>query len=69
IIKINIDTQGGNIKFAKESNIDSNELIKIISDNEVYRMKSSYYLNFKIALISPEERFNFIEALLDRLII
>ncbi|MEC9415048.1 MAG: transcription-repair coupling factor [Pseudomonadota bacterium] len=69
IIKINIDAQGGNIKFDKKSNINTNELIKVISDHEIYRMKSSHHLNFKITLTSPEERFDFIEALLDRLII
>ena len=68
IQKVNLDNEGGYIQFSDCSKINPEKLIAIISSKNIYRMRGPQRLSFKTDLISPEERFHFIETLLDGLI-
>jgi transcription-repair coupling factor (superfamily II helicase) len=68
IQKVNLDNEGGYIQFSNCSKINPEKLIAIISSKNIYRMRGPQRLSFKTDLISPEERFHFIETLLDGLI-
>ncbi len=67
IKKINMNASGGYIQFDKSSKIDIENLICMISANDIYQMNGQHRLNFRCELDDYEERFDFIENLLDGL--
>ena len=68
IQKVNLDAEGGYIQFSESSVIKPEKLIEVIIDKNIYRMRGPQRLTFKTELTNPDERFNFIEMLLSRLI-
>ncbi|MFQ3361912.1 MAG: transcription-repair coupling factor (superfamily II helicase) [Woeseiaceae bacterium] len=67
IQKVNLDTEGGYIQFSECSVIKPEKLIEIIIDKNIYRMRGPQRLTFKTNLTTSDERFKFLEMLLDRL--
>ncbi|WP_135007523.1 transcription-repair coupling factor [Pseudomonas syringae] len=68
IRKIDGGPQGGRIEFAAETPVDPLTLIKLIqSQPNRYKFEGATLFKFMVPMERPEERFNTIEALLERL--
>ena len=68
IAKIDAGPQGGRIEFAAHTCVDPLVLIKLIqSQPNRYKFEGATLLKFQIPMERPEERFNTLEALLERL--
>lgn len=68
IAKIDAGPQGGRIEFAAHTCVDPLVLIKLIqSQPNRYKFEGATLLKFQILMERPEERFNTLEALLERL--
>ncbi|UUD64806.1 transcription-repair coupling factor [Pseudomonas seleniipraecipitans] len=69
IKKIDAGPQGGRIEFAAETPVDPLTLIKLIqSAPSRYKFEGATLFRFSIPMERPEERFNTLEALLERLL-
>ncbi|MEO1204292.1 MAG: TRCF domain-containing protein, partial [Pseudomonadota bacterium] len=68
IEKIDASDAGGYLLFADESRVDPLALIQLVQgDSRTYRLKGSHRLTFRTNLDELEQRFRFIETLLERL--
>ena len=68
IRKIDAGPQGGRLEFAADTPVDPLTLIKLIqSQPNRYKFEGATLFKFMVPMERPEERFNTIEALLERL--
>ncbi|MBD9424545.1 transcription-repair coupling factor [Pseudomonas sp. PDM15] len=68
IKKIDAGPQGGRIEFAADTCVDPLVLIKLIqSAPNRYKFEGATLFKFQVPMERPEERFNTLEALLERL--
>ncbi|QKE62851.1 transcription-repair coupling factor [Aquipseudomonas campi] len=68
IKKIDAGPQGGRIEFAATTCVDPLTLIKLIqSQPKRYKFEGATMFKFQVPMERPEERFNTLEALLERL--
>jgi transcription-repair coupling factor (superfamily II helicase) len=68
IKKIDAGPQGGRIEFTADTPVDPLTLIKLIqSQPNRYKFEGATLFKFSVPMERPEERFNTIEALLERL--
>ncbi len=68
ITKIDAGPQGGRIEFAADTSVDPMVLIKLIqSQPNRYKFEGATMFKFQVPMERPEERFNTLEALLERL--
>jgi len=68
ISKIDAGPQGGRIEFAADTKVDPMVLIKLIqSQPKRYKFEGATAFKFQVPMERPEERFNTLEALLERL--
>jgi transcription-repair coupling factor (superfamily II helicase) len=68
IKKIDAGPQGGRIEFAADTCVDPLVLIKLIqSQPNRYKFEGATLFKFQVPMERPEERFNTLEALLERL--
>ena len=68
ITKIDAGPQGGRIEFAADTSVDPMVLIKLIqSQPKRYKFEGATVFKFQVPMERPEERFNTLEALLERL--
>ncbi|MCJ0974313.1 transcription-repair coupling factor [Pseudomonas sp. PS1] len=68
ITKIDAGPQGGRIEFAADTKVDPMVLIKLIqSQPKRYKFEGATVFKFQVPMERPEERFNTLEALLERL--
>ncbi|HSC82842.1 MAG TPA: transcription-repair coupling factor [Pseudomonas sp.] len=68
IKKIDAGPQGGRIEFAADTCVDPMVLIKLIqSQPKRYKFEGATLFKFQVPMERPEERFNTLEALLERL--
>jgi transcription-repair coupling factor (superfamily II helicase) len=69
IQKITVNAQFGRIEFEKEPQIDVNKLIKLIQLHPaIYKLESNQRIRAQMNTIKPEQRAEFIFALLEKLI-
>jgi len=68
ITKIDAGPQGGRIEFSADTSVDPMVLIKLIqSQPNRYKFEGATIFKFQVPMERPEERFNTLEALLERL--
>ncbi len=68
IKKVDAGPQGGRIEFAADTPVDPLTLIKLIQGQpKRYKFEGATLFKFTVPMERPEERFNTIEALFDRL--
>nr|WP_178114067.1 transcription-repair coupling factor [Pseudomonas sp. SST3] len=68
ITKIDAGPQGGRIEFAADTSVDPMTLIKLIqSQPNRYKFEGATVFKFQVPMERAEERFNTLEALLERL--
>ncbi len=68
ITKIDAGPQGGRIEFAADTPVDPMALIKLIqTQSKRYKFEGATVFKFQVPMERPEERFNTLEALLERL--
>ncbi|TXH97242.1 MAG: transcription-repair coupling factor, partial [Pseudomonas sp.] len=68
IKKIDAGPQGGRVEFAADTCVDPLVLIKLIqSQPNRYKFEGATLFRFQVPMERPEERFNTLEALLERL--
>ncbi|MDD0843237.1 transcription-repair coupling factor [Pseudomonas sp. Gutcm_11s] len=68
IKKVDAGPQGGRIEFAADTCVDPLVLIKLIqSQPNRYKFEGATLFKFQVPMERPEERFNTLEALLERL--
>ena len=68
INKIDAGPQGGRVEFAADTCVDPLVLIKLIqSQPNRYKFEGATLFKFQVPMERPEERFNTLEALLERL--
>ncbi|SEH75740.1 transcription-repair coupling factor [Stutzerimonas xanthomarina] len=68
ITKIDAGPQGGRIEFAADTSVDPMVLIKLIqSQPNRYKFEGATMFKFQVPMERAEERFNTLEALLERL--
>ncbi|EIK53874.1 transcription-repair coupling factor [Stutzerimonas stutzeri TS44] len=68
IVKIDAGPQGGRIEFSADTSVDPLVLIKLIqSQPNRYKFEGATMFKFQVPMERPEERFNTLEALLERL--
>lgn len=68
ITKIDAGPQGGRIEFSADTSVDPMVLIKLIqSKPNRYKFEGATLFKFQVPMERPEERFNTLEALLERL--
>jgi len=68
ITKIDAGPQGGRIEFSADTSVDPMVLIKLIqSQPKRYKFEGATLFKFQVPMERPEERFNTLEALLERL--
>ncbi|MFG0380473.1 transcription-repair coupling factor [Pseudomonas sp. zbq_18] len=68
ITKVDAGPQGGRIEFAGDTCVDPLTLIKLIqSAPSRYKFEGATVFKFQVPMERPEERFNTLEALLERL--
>ncbi len=68
ITKIDAGPQGGRIEFSADTSVDPIVLIKLIqSQPNRYKFEGATLFKFQVPMERPEERFNTLEALLERL--
>ncbi|MEO4046380.1 transcription-repair coupling factor [Pseudomonas sp. CAU 1711] len=68
IRKIDAGPQGGRVEFAADTCVDPLVLIKLIqSQPNRYKFEGATLFKFQVPMERPEERFNTLEALLERL--
>ncbi|WP_394561879.1 transcription-repair coupling factor [Aquipseudomonas alcaligenes] len=68
IKKVDAGPQGGRIEFAADTSVDPLVLIKLIqSQPNRYKFEGATLFKFQVPMERPEERFNTLEALLERL--
>ena len=68
IKKIDAGPQGGRIEFADDTCVDPLTLIKLIQGQpKHYKFEGATQFKFSVPMERPEERFNTLEALLERL--
>ncbi|MGP3790691.1 transcription-repair coupling factor [Pseudomonas sp. B392_1p] len=68
IVKIDVGPQGGRIEFAATTCVDPLTLIKLIqSQPKRYKFEGATLFKFQVPMERPEDRFNTLEALLERL--
>lgn len=69
IKKIDAGPQGGRIEFAGDTCVDPLTLIKLIqAQPKRYKFEGATMFKFQVPMERPEERFNTLEALLERLL-
>nr|WP_234461568.1 transcription-repair coupling factor [Stutzerimonas stutzeri] len=69
ITKIDAGPQGGRIEFSADTSVDPMVLIKLIqSQPKRYKFEGATLFKFQVPMERPEERFNTLEALLERLV-
>jgi len=69
IKKVDGGPQGGRIEFAAQTPVDPMTLIKLIqSQPKRYKFEGATMFKFQVPMERPEERFNTVEALFERLI-
>ncbi len=65
IQKIDVDEDGGVVKFIQNPPLDISEIIALIQQNpRTYRLVSASELEFEVELPEAEQRFSFVEKLL-----
>ncbi|MGH8352266.1 MAG: transcription-repair coupling factor, partial [Pseudomonas sp.] len=68
IKKVDAGPQGGRIEFAADTQVDPLVLIKLIQGQpKRYKFEGATQFKFQVPMERPEERFNTLEALLERL--
>ena len=68
ITKVDAGPQGGRIEFAANTCVDPLTLIKLIQSAPTrYKFEGATVFKFQVPMERPEERFNTLEALLERL--
>jgi transcription-repair coupling factor (superfamily II helicase) len=68
IKKIDAGPQGGRIEFANDTCVEPITLIKLIQSQPTrYKFEGATQFKFQIPMERPEERFNILESLLERL--
>ncbi|MBE7374829.1 transcription-repair coupling factor [Pseudomonas lopnurensis] len=68
IVKIDAGPQGGRIEFSADTSVDPMVLIKLIQGQpNRYKFEGATLFKFQVPMERPEERFNTLEALLERL--
>lgn len=68
ITKIDAGPQGGRIEFSADTSVDPMVLLKLIqSQPNRYKFEGATLFKFQVPMERPEERFNTLEALLERL--
>ena len=68
ITKIDAGPQGGRIEFSADTSVDPMVLIKLIQGQpNRYKFEGATLFKFQVPMERPEERFNTLEALLERL--
>ncbi len=68
IKKVDAGPQGGRIEFAADTCVDPLTLIKLIqSQPDRYKFEGATLFKFQVPMERPEERFNILEALFERL--
>jgi transcription-repair coupling factor (superfamily II helicase) len=69
IKKVDGGPQGGRIEFAAQTPVDPMTLIKLIqSQPKRYKFEGATMFKFQVPMERPEERFNTVEALFERLL-
>jgi len=68
IVKVDAGPQGGRVEFAADTCVDPLVLIKLIqSQPNRYKFEGATLFKFQVPMERPEERFNTLEALFERL--
>ncbi|SDH44375.1 transcription-repair coupling factor [Pseudomonas panipatensis] len=68
IVKVDAGPQGGRVEFAADTCVDPLLLIKMIqSQPNRYKFEGATLFKFQVPMERPEERFNTLEALFERL--
>jgi transcription-repair coupling factor (superfamily II helicase) len=68
VVKVDAGPQGGRIEFTHDTKVDPLVLVKMIqSQPNKYRLEGATLFKFQVPMERPEERFNIIEALFERL--
>ncbi|KAF1056478.1 MAG: Transcription-repair-coupling factor [Pseudomonas delhiensis] len=68
IVKVDAGPQGGRVEFAADTSVDPLVLIKMIqSQPNRYKFEGATVFKFQVPMERPEERFNTLEALFERL--
>ncbi len=68
IAKVDAGPQGGRIEFSPETSVDPLVLVKLIqAQPNRYRLEGATLFRFQVPMERPEERFNVLEALMERL--
>ncbi|MFP9022315.1 transcription-repair coupling factor, partial [Pseudomonas aeruginosa] len=68
ILKVDAGPQGGRIEFAADTQVDPLVLIKLIQGQpNRYKFEGATLFRFQVPMERPEERFNTLEALFERL--
>ncbi|MCY1339952.1 Transcription-repair-coupling factor [compost metagenome] len=68
IRKVDSGPQGGRIEFAADTCVDPLVLIKLIQGQpKRYKFEGATLFKFQVPMERPEERFNTLEALFERL--
>ena len=68
VVKVDAGPQGGRIEFTHDTKVDPLVLVKMIqSQPNKYRLEGATIFKFQVPMERPEERFNIIEALFERL--
>ncbi|MDF3931003.1 transcription-repair coupling factor [Pseudomonas citronellolis] len=68
IVKVDAGPQGGRVEFAADTCVDPLVLIKMIqSQPNRYKFEGATLFKFQVPMERPEERFNTLEALFERL--
>ncbi|UVE19218.1 transcription-repair coupling factor [Pseudomonas sp. LS44] len=68
IVKVDAGPQGGRIEFASDTGVDPLTLIKLIqSQPNRYKFEGATLFRIQMPMERPEERFNTLEALFERL--
>ncbi|KAB0785889.1 transcription-repair coupling factor, partial [Pseudomonas aeruginosa] len=68
ILKVDAGPQGGRIEFAADTQVDPLVLIKLIQGQpNRYKFEGATLCRFQVPMERPEERFNTLEALFERL--
>ena len=68
ILKIDLGEQGGSIHFNEDADFDRTVLVRALQEEpHLYKLEAGSKLRINHELINPDERFHFIESLLDKL--
>ncbi len=67
IEKIDASAAGGFLQFGSRASVDPAALVQLVQSSRAYRMQGADRLQFRVEMPDEDERFETVEALLDRL--